>query len=431
MEVMSLNKIEQQLEKEKEQLKSVAAPRELEDRLRKALDHTTDRGRTSRVWLVAAALAFFTLFVGYHYNAFAFYGKKLIGFDEVMTGALQDLNEQGMGQIIDQSTDLTEGSQLYIDGVMADENQLVLYYTIKNPDGLDNENLPYLRSITGFLTNSYTVSGTAWLNDSKTEIKGMQTFKPVNAFAKKLTLHFLEIPDNERQIERNITFSYNPNKAFRAELKQPLNKTIKVDKGEVTFQSIIASPTITMIKGRLKVENFDRVPLALGGIELIANGQPLEQLGSGITTSLRGNRFELRYDALPDELESLQIVMKEFVGYQPLNEKIPLAEVGNGPIEMGGKTLDIQNIHREKGQVKVTITTAEDVMLEGVSVESGGEVTPLQTTVNQKESKQANGDILKERTLVFTTEDPPEHIIIKGMHYMKEYQEKVEIPVSK
>ncbi|GIN73968.1 hypothetical protein J14TS2_44430 [Bacillus sp. J14TS2] len=426
-----MSKIEKQLKKGKAQLRAVTAPKELEDRLSKALDHTPDRRRKSRVWLVAAALAFFTLFIGYHYNTFAFYGKKLIGFEEVMTGTLQDLNEQGMGQIIDESTDLTEGSRLYIDGVMADENQLVLYYTIKNPDGVDNENLLHLRSITGFLTNSYTVSGTAWLNDSKTEIKGMQTFYPVNAFSKKLTLHFSEILDNEKQIERNITFTYNPNKAFRAEFKQSLKKTVKVDKGEVRFQSIIASPTITMIKGRLKVENFDRVPLALEGIDLIANGQPLEQLGSGITTSLRGSEFELRYDALPDQLESLQLVMKEFVGYQPLNEKISLAEIGNRPIEMGGKTLDIQNIHREKDQIKVTITTAEDVMLEGVSLESGGEVTPLQTTVNQKESKQANGDILKERTLVFKTEDPPEHLIIKGMHYMKEYQEKVEIPVSK
>ncbi len=235
MEVKRLNKIEQQLEQGKEQLASVVTPEELENRLKKALDKTPTKRRKSRIWIMAAALAFLTLFVGYHYNAVAYYGKKLIGFDEVMTGTLQDLNDQGMGQVIDQSTDLAEGNRLslaegnrlYVDGIMADENQLILYYTIKNSDGVNGQNLPYSLSLSGFLTNSQAVAGTASLDDTQTELKGIQTFEPVSAFSKNLTLHFFYNLASGGQIERSITFPYNPNEAFHTRMKQSLKKTIQ------------------------------------------------------------------------------------------------------------------------------------------------------------------------------------------------------------
>lgn len=430
MEVKRLNKIEQQLEQGKEQLASVVTPEELENRLKKALDKTPTKRRKSRIWIMAAALAFLTLFVGYHYNAVAYYGKKLIGFDEVMTGTLQDLNDQGMGQVIDQSTDLAEGNRLYVDGIMADENQLILYYTIKNSDGVNGQNLPYSLSLSGFLTNSQAVAGTASLDDTQTELKGIQTFEPVSAFSKSLTLHFFYNLASGGQIERSITFPYNPNEAFHTRMKQSLKKTIKVDKGKVKFTSIIATPTMTTIKGTLKVENFDRVPHALSGIELKANSQLLEQLGSGSTSSLKGTEFELHYDPLPDQLDSLQLIMKEFVGYKILNEKVSLTNIGEGPIEFGGEKLYIKHID-VKNCIEVTIATTEDVMLDGVSIGNGEEVTPLETTVNQKESKQANGEILKERTLVFETRTQPDYIIIEGLHYMKEYKEKIDIPIKK
>ena len=66
--------------------------------------------------------------------------------------------------------------------------------------------------------------------------------------------------------------------------------------------------------------------------ELIANGTPIEILGSGSRSSLRGRKFDIRYDSLPDQLESLEIVMKEFVGYEMLEVKITLASIGDEPI---------------------------------------------------------------------------------------------------
>ena len=51
--------------------------------------------------------------MGTQYNAFAFYGKKLLGFDEVINSTLKELNEQGMGQIVEKKTKLEDGTELH------------------------------------------------------------------------------------------------------------------------------------------------------------------------------------------------------------------------------------------------------------------------------------------------------------------------------
>ncbi|MNN38999.1 hypothetical protein D3C81_1530210 [compost metagenome] len=80
--------------------------------------------------------------------------------------------------------------------------------------------------------------------------------------------------------------------------------------------------------------------------------------------------------------------------------------------------------------VEITIATEEDVMLDGVSIESNNEKTSLQTTINQIDTKQPDGTILKERTLLFDGEAEPEFLLIEGMHYMKQYNEVISIPVD-
>lgn len=115
------------------------------------------------------------MIVGYNYNAFAFYGKKLIGFDELITGTLKDLNEEGMGQIIEKKTTLVDGTELTINGIMTDANQMIIYYTLANPVGIEDttttRNDFWASKITGFLTNASAESGVSSINDAGTELK--------------------------------------------------------------------------------------------------------------------------------------------------------------------------------------------------------------------------------------------------------------------
>lgn len=428
------NNVEERLAGEKKQMASITAPEDLEMRLRNALDTVPvkRKKKLSPIWKIAAVILLVTVISGNSYNAFAYYGKKIFGFDDVIQGTLQQLNEQGMGQSIDEQTTLADGTELTINGIMADANQFIVYYTLTNPKGLDeteDQFRPF--KIDGFLTNSNVASGVSLMNEAQTEIKGTMTFDSVSPFSKKLTLHYWEPLENGQMSEGTITFPYHPNQAMVTQIKQSMNKKIKVDKGSITFKSITATPTMTVIRGHLNVDNFDRIKLGLQGIELIANGSPVANISSGHQSSLGGRTFDIRFDTLPKELHSLQLVFKEFVGYQELEQKFSLAaDRSSEPLMLGDKELWIKDVSKTSQGIEVTIATEDDVLLDGVSIETEDGSIPLTTTINHKELKETNGKLLKERTLLFDTQSQPDNLRINGMHYVKEYNKVIEIPVN-
>ncbi|MFV8829926.1 DUF4179 domain-containing protein [Alkalihalobacterium sp. APHAB7] len=429
-----MSNIEKRLEEEKKRLDNMTAPEELEARLRGALENRTTVKKPKRktpLFGAAAVALLFMVIVGYHYNGFAYYGKKLFGFDEVITGTLKELNEEEMGQIIDKQKQLADGTMFTVDGIMTDANQLILYYTLTNPNGLSYDDHFRFYRMTGFLTNSIAVGGQSLLNEEENEIKGMMSFEHVSPFSKELTLQFSYQSLNGQTIEDTISFPYNPNQAMQTEIKQSIRKTVNVDQGKVTFHSITATPTMTVIDGKLQVDNFDRVNYALGGIDLVANDEVVQQLGGGSTSSIRGINFDIRFDALPQPLQSLELVMKQFVGYEKLDQTINLAKTGENPISLfDGKLLWITDVSTTTTGTEITIATEDDVMLDGVSIKARDKITELRTIVNQTELKLDDGTILKQRTLLFDTVGEPELLVIEGMHYMKRYNKTIVIPIK-
>lgn len=424
-----MKKIEEVLNEEKERLADMAAPPDFEARLRSALDAKPARGRKLRnpfVMMAAVGILCFML-IGYNYNAFAFYGKKIFGFEEIMTGTMKDLNEKGMGQIIDKKTTLSDGTELSIDGIMTDANQLIMYYTLSNPKGIENS-LSYVFNpdkITGFLTSAHGGGGMAKVNEAGTEIRGTMYFDPVSPFSKKLTFHFWQGKENR---EGSITFPYDPNKAMQTQIKQSINETVKVDKGSVTFKTITATPTSTVIEGKMDVDNFDRIRFGFEGVKLIANGKTFENMGYGVGSAFNGSKFDLRFDGLPEELHSLELVVNEFVGYQKLAEQIPLAE--DTKHDLDGKDVWVKRVMTTERGVEITIETDENLLLDGVSIQNGDEVTPIKTTIGQRLEKKRDSQITSERTMVFETKSMPEYLLIEGIHYVKKYNQKIEIPVD-
>lgn len=423
---------DKKLMEEKERMNAISAPVELESRLRNALQTAPERRakRTSTFMKLAVIALACIVAIGYQYNALAYYGKKLLGFDELMNSTLQDLNNKGLGQSIEKKSILKDGSVLTINGIMTDSNQMIMYYTLSNPKGLNKGSIDRFQpsKITGFLTKSNFESSIHMSNNENTEIKGTLFFEPVSPFSKKLTFHYWDSMESGLMNDKSITFSYDPNKAMQTELKQKINKDVQVDKGIISFKSITASPTLTVIDGKLNVGNFDRVSSAFAGIELVANGVPVDTIGSGYHSALNGMKFDLRFDALPDKLDSLELVVKEFAGYKKLEDKFELNSQKN--FTVGDKELIIQNLASTSQGAEITIATDGDVMLNGVSIETKSGEVPLVTTLNQTDLQREDGRIMKKRTLLFDTKDKPEALLIEGMHYMKQYNNKIKIPVK-
>ena len=428
-----MNEIEKRLAEEKERIEKLLAPPELENRLRLALEQTKRPKQTSRLWTSIAVAALLFVIIGYNFNAVAYYGKKVFGFDEVMSGTLQQLNENGFGQIIEKTYSLEGGVKFTIDAVINDENRFILFYTISDPNGIKKDpynNLISAENITGLFTNSYMESGAEHFNEESKEYKGTWDFEPVSPFSKKLTLHFTYNTNEGTMNRHELAFSYNPNQALQTQHKLPINKTVKVDKGTIKFKSIIATPTETVVSGSMNVDNFDRLHGAIDGIKLVVNGQNVEFLGGASGTTLTGGHyFEINYDALPSAVDSLTLQVEKFVGYKKLKQRIDLQTLNDSPINIGGKSLWIEGVTSTGKQTEITIFTASDILLDDVYIENTQGKTQIKTTIGQTEIEK-QGKFLKKRTMLFPTGKAPTHLYIGGIHYMKTYNQTIEIPVK-
>lgn len=422
-----MDDIEKKLLDRKKRLDTIKAPDELEGRLRQTLDSAPVKKKSVQKWVMAVAALFFLSFVSYNYNGLAYYGKRIMGFDDIMSGTLAELNEEGMGQTVGKHVLLEDGSKLRVDGIMTDANQLILYYTLSNTK--ETEDIPFM-TITGFLTKSHRGSGKSMINEEKSEIKGQISFEPVSPFAKKLRLEFSKWTKDGKLIEGTISFPYDPNKAMQTEIRQQIKTKVKVDKGIITFKTITATPTATIIKGTVNVENLSRVSPAFEKTELLANGKPVEMIGSGSSTVLGGTEFELRFDALPKKLDSLELVVKEFVGYTIVDENIPLSPINEQPYLIKGEDVWVRDVVKTDDGVEITIASDDDVLFDGVTIEGQGSSSPLETTSSQDYEKLHNGRIVKVRTLLFSSDMTPEYMLIKGMHHMKPVDYKIDIPVK-
>ncbi|WP_432362323.1 DUF4179 domain-containing protein [Sporosarcina sp. UB5] len=421
-----MSKIEKRLAEEHDRLNNITAPAELEGRLRHALDKVPVTRKVKPKWPLAVAALLFLCLIGYNYNGLAYYGKKIMGFDDLMSGTLAELNEEGMGQTIGKGVLLEDGTELTVDGIMTDANQLILYYTLTNFDEMEDI---IFKGITGFLTKSHMGGGTSIINEEQSEIKGQMIFDPVSPFAKKLTLEFTKLTVDGKSLSGSIAFPYDPNKAMQTEIRQRINKSVKVDTGTIKFKTITATPTVTIIKGKVNVRNLSRVQIPFDKVELLANGEPVEMIGSGLKSSLGGKKFELRFDALPKKLDSLEFVVKEFVGYTIIDKKIPLTSIKEQPYLIKGEDVWVRDVVNTVDGVEVTIASDGDVLFDGVTI--GGEEGsyPLQTTVRQNYEEFEDGKMLKVRTLVFSSETTPNYLQIKGMHHIKPVDYKIDIPV--
>jgi len=314
--------IEDQLYEEKERLNRLTAPEDMEARLRIALStaapgKTADR-KLSGAWKLAAAAVLAVMLVGGNqYHALAYYGKTLLGFDGVVNGTLDKLNQQGWGQALGEQVQLADGTLLTVDGIMSDENQLIVYYTLSHPSGLANGDTSLITpiGIKGYRTDSHMQSGSSGPSQDRTEIKGIFTFDPVSPFAKKLTLSYWDEsgPGSERH-QAHLTFSYHPDEAMPTQIKQSIRQTLTTDDGSISFGSITATPTMTLIEGTLQEGNPNLLDQVINGVELVANGDQVKRFRSDAQRSQNGYTFTLRYESLPEKLDSMQLVLKEHGG---------------------------------------------------------------------------------------------------------------------
>lgn len=432
-----MNNIEEMLKNKKKELNDINAPDNLEYRLTKALEdkQTPKRNKSKLIRIIAASLVF--LLIGYNFDALAFYGKKILGYDNVMNGTIKNLNEQGKGQIINKSYTFENDVSIILDAIMIDDSQLLAFYTIKDPSGNVQDMIPQL-SLKGLINEYNPEGGQGEANDEGTIIKYIQSFETPYFFEGTLNLkiHLFNEDINE---EGEISFKIDRDKAMGNTLKAPINKTIEIDREDIHFDSILASPTQTVIKGSIQnifelakdTISHERLRPNRIEIKLYANDEELQSQGGGISTDFKGITFHEEYNPLPKDLKSLKLELVSFSGDHDINKTIDInKEIKNEDFRIYNQELLVNKVEKTEGKTLITITTEENIVLTETYLLINDEKIELNRTIDGKYNKLEDGKISYTRTLEFEGAGENYKLDIRRMTYSKEYNKVIDIPIE-
>ncbi|EHQ87714.1 DUF4179 domain-containing protein [Desulfosporosinus youngiae] len=435
-----MNDIEDILRVKKTRIDQIEVPEELEGRLRNALNkkkHVT-RGRRFRVYGAAAAIV--AMLLSFNYEVIAYYSKQLLGYDQVMNGSLRQLSELGKGQPVGQSFTFDNGVTVTVDYVMLDDNQLLLFYSIKDPSGhVDENKISPFMYLTAFWGEYHHQNSQGIINEEKTEIKYLSSFEPPKPFEKSLTLNFSQT-DQGREVPAEINFTLNRTTAMGHTLKKSLNAKIEVGKAQIKIESILASPTKTVIEGSIQ-SLFELVKDQLSGerirpkdftLKLIANGKEVPVQGSGMSTDLNGITFHSDYDPLPPDLKQLQLELVRFGADHDVNQRYRLNKADDDKkqgLDILGQIVEINKIETFQGETHITISSAETLILSQVYLIIDGKKVSLEETIENNYDKLQDGSIIHTRTLRFLGTGNDLVMDVQRMAYSEDYYEVLEIPI--
>ncbi|MEK3763047.1 DUF4179 domain-containing protein [Paenibacillus sp. FSL P4-0338] len=416
-------------------------PSELEGRLRKALEQAPVRQKSragqARTWVATAAAALLLTVGVYQYPALAYYGGKLFNQTELYTLGFSGVAEHGYGQTVNKSMTLENGIVLTVNGVIADDNALLMYYSITPPPGevFDEEpsSLYALGHITGFLTNSSPTSGGGY-NKDKTRYEGINKFEPVSPFAKNLTLNVYSYQGEAKPAQAKLSFNFDASKAMKSILVADIHQAVQVDQGTVYYDTITASPTSTIVKGQYKMDNGEN-PRFSAATKLYVNGTEVDLLSmrSGVNEKTGVAEFQIEYDVLPtDKPQSVELVLDNFSGYQKVEQPIPLASPSDHSVTVGQEKLWIRSVTRTADGYDIVIAGRQFTSLDKdtLAVQAGGATVPVTSISDSRKWDLKNGNILWERTYSFQTTEKPEFLQMDGFHYIKYYRQTIPVPVG-
>jgi len=434
-----MSKVEEMLSDKKLEIDELIVPEELENRLNNALQNKSFNKKRTEKWGVKIAVLLIAFFlVTYNLDTLAFYGRELLGFDNIMNGTLKELNKMGMEQSVEKSYTFQSGIKVTLNGVMLDDNQLLAFYTIESPGENVDDIMFNSAYMSGAIGRHYPNSGTGQTNEDGSIIRWVQEFEPPYAFEKKLTWSFNITKDGKIE-EGKISFVLDRDKAMGHTLKSRLNKSIKVDGTDIQFDTITASPTTTIVKGTIKniVElaidqiSGERIYSPELDVKLLANGNEITLQGMGMGTDMKGMKFDVRYDALPRDLESLQLHLVKFSAEHETNELVKLDRSSNGQnIKVDDQEITIDKIYEAKGETFITITTEDSVVLSRIYLIADNNRVELTETLDSKQDKKKDGAITHTRTLRFETVAKELQLEIKRIRYGKVYDEYIDIPIE-
>ncbi|KPU43851.1 hypothetical protein OXPF_25560 [Oxobacter pfennigii] len=434
--------IEAEFKIKKAEIDNIDVPEELYDRLRNALDNSEDSpSKTGRIiaWFIkhkalAAVFLLMAFFVVYNYDVFAYYGRKVLGYDEIIYGTIKELNEMGMGQEINKSYRFKNGSEVTVDGAMLDENKLVVMYTLRGEteEGIEGLSLQPLKGIFG----SYDMSvGRGIISDDKKEIKWIHEFERPNLFDKNLTFSMVSLTDDISKNEvGNIDIRLDMSKAIKSIVKGDINKTIEFEGIKYKFETMSATPMSVVIEGSISsgiknVTDFFSGEEALKPVrnmeleltaEYMEDGsivtENLQRGVIGISRKMDGAKFRCEFNGA---LKDIRILTLNFVKVRDvgvIDRTIDIdGQTRNINVIPGSEELTVKEVKTEEGSTAVTFIIPKDVNFVFALMVDGSQAKTLFESSNEIEGDSG----LIERTFTFEGSSKDMQLMFKTFNHEK------------
>ncbi|MCM1988626.1 DUF4179 domain-containing protein [Oceanirhabdus seepicola] len=444
-----MKNIKDELNIEKIRLEQLHIPEDFEERLGKSLQEKTKNRRkgvnkfvTSRNGLVAAMILVI-IFIGmFNYDTLAYYGKSIVGYDELMSSSLKQLNKNYKGQIIDKSYTFKDGTVITLDGIMIDSNKLVAFYSMDiDKEEFENGNDLSREFIKCGEDWMIPRAGTGCYDEQKKKMIWKQEFEPPKSLKKIHEFSFARNNDGEYE-EGKIEFTIDKSKAMIPKFKLNMNKRINVAGTTVKIQSITATSMSTIVKGKIRgtlevaLDYLKGEKKPIEGIEIaiFGDGEPIANLSGGFSTEEKGDYFEAEFDALPEKLSLLEVVIEECrVGVEvKVDEKLSKGEEKKN-IVIEGNEVTIENVYEKDGNTYVTLTTEKGVLLSAIYLNIDGETVELERTFGGQLERIIDGEnkekIAHTRTLEFKDVGEDLELSVRMITFDKKVDESIKIEI--
>lgn len=366
--------------------------------------------------VIAAAVLLVVIIYGLNYDVLPYYGKKILGYDQISSGSFKELNELGRGQEINKSYKFKNGVEVILDGVMFDENKLTVMYRVKRENGDKIENLS-ISKLKGMFKTYHMSNGHGIISDDKKEISWMQDFQPPSVFDRNVTFSiFSNFNDISKGEEGRISFKIDMDKAIKRVVKSSINKTIESQGIKYNFTTLSASQMSVLIDGTIQVNDEKGKELLCGPIngirrdlkvELLetyikdgnAITETIQEMGSSKGSSNDGINFQYEFDGLKPNLKSLtlNVLSTEDIRFIDKNLNINKS-TKNEMVVQDSDELFVKEVKVESGNTVVTFIGQEDVIFDtALFIE---EVQATELEVNSKIIDD-NGIKILEKTYKF------------------------------
>lgn len=417
-----MTSMEEQFEIKKEQLKAIEVPEELEERLNNTLksQHRKSSNFFIRHKTAASVIIIFLMFSIYNFDVLAYYGRKIMGYDQVIYGSLKDLNELGEGQQIGKSYTFKNGSEVILDGVFLDENKLIAMYRIK-AESQDKANSFYPVEFSGFFYNECG-GGRGEYNEELKELAWILKFDPPNILSRYLTFSLIS-KDGEKG---KIKFRLDMSKAIKGTVKQKLGKSVEADGVKYNFTMLSASPLSTVIEGN--IEAGSKLQMFTNGIEGLTRNliielsqtyekdgkeitEKIEEAGRGLSCKNVNINFNYEFEGLKKDLKQLELKVLRTEDMKIIDKEI---KINDKTKNVSVDSVKISDVKIESGDTVITFITDKDILFTAGLMIEGNQAN----FIKESSDSMDRGNLIK-KTIRYKGSGPDMNLLFKTVSKQK------------